>query len=46
LAGGAAYAIGNRLQRHGCCLVKNPEGFVLEEAYAPLHAGEIERAKE
>jgi hypothetical protein len=26
--------------------VKNPEGFVLDEAYGPLHAGEIERAQE
>jgi hypothetical protein len=27
-------------------LVKNPEGFVLDEAYGPLPEGEIERAKE
>jgi hypothetical protein len=33
------------LQRHGYYLVKNPEGFVSDEAYGPLHAGEIERAK-
>jgi hypothetical protein len=26
--------------------VKNPEGFALDEAHGPLHAGEIERAKE
>jgi len=27
-------------------LVKNPEGFILDDAYGPLHAGEIELAKE
>ena len=26
--------------------MKNPEGFVLDEAYGPLPEGEIERAKE
>jgi DivIVA domain-containing protein len=46
LAGGADYGIAHRLQRHGYYLVKNPEGFVLNEAHGPLHAGEIERAKE
>ena len=27
-------------------LVTNPEGFILDDAYGPLRAGEIERAKE
>jgi hypothetical protein len=26
--------------------MKNPEGFILDDAYGPLRAGEIERAKE
>jgi hypothetical protein len=46
LAGGAGYGIADKLQGHGYGLVKNPEGFILEEAHGPLHAGEIERAKE
>jgi DivIVA domain-containing protein len=46
LAGGAAYGIAHRVQRHGYYLVKSPEGFILDEAHGPLHAGEIERAKE
>jgi hypothetical protein len=36
----------HKLQRHGYGLVKNPEGFILDDAYGPLRAGEIERAKE
>jgi hypothetical protein len=46
LAGGAGYGIARKLRRHGYELVKNAEGFILDEAYGPLHAGEIERAKE
>ena len=46
LAGGAAYGIARRLQKHGYFLVKNPEGFVVDDAHGPLRAGEIERAKE
>ena len=34
------------MQRHGHYLVKSPEGFILDDAYGPLRAGEIERAKE
>jgi hypothetical protein len=30
---------------HGYELVTNPEGFILDGAYGPLHVGEIERAK-
>ena len=46
LAGGAAYGIAHRLHKHGYYLVKNPEGFVVDEAHGPLRTGEIERAKE
>ena len=45
-AGGAGYGIAHTLQGHGYGLVKNPEGFILDDAYGPLRAGEIERAKE
>jgi hypothetical protein len=45
LAGGAGYGIAHELQGHGYGLVKNPEGFILDDAYGPLRAGEIERAK-
>jgi HSP20 family molecular chaperone IbpA len=46
LAGGAAYGIAHRLHKHGYYLVKNPEGFVVDEAHGPLREGEIERAKD
>jgi hypothetical protein len=46
LAGGAGYGIAHKLQGHGYGLVKNPEGFILDDAFGPLLAGEIERAKE
>ena len=46
LAGGAGYGIARKLHGHGYELVKNPEGFILDDAYGPLRAGEIERAKE
>jgi hypothetical protein len=45
LAGGAGYGIARKLRRHGY-VVRNAEGFILDEVYGPLHAGEIERAKE
>ncbi|HEX3198111.1 MAG TPA: hypothetical protein VHR39_11225 [Propionibacteriaceae bacterium] len=32
LAGGAAYGIAHRVQRHGYYLVKSPDGFILDEA--------------
>ena len=44
LAGGAAYGIGRKLRRRGYGLVKNPEGFILDDASGPPCAGEIERA--
>ena len=34
------------MQGHGYGLLKNPEGFILDDAYGPLRAGAIERAKE
>jgi hypothetical protein len=35
-----------KLRGHGYELVKNAEGFILDDAYGPLLTGEIERAKE
>jgi Flavodoxin len=46
MAGGAARGIARRLRRHGYHLVSDPEGFVVEDAYGPLRAGETDRAKE
>jgi hypothetical protein len=46
MAGGAARGIARRLHRHGYQLVSDPEGFVVDDAYGPLRAGEIDRAKE
>jgi hypothetical protein len=46
LAGGASRGIARRLRRHGYHLVSDPEGFVVDDAYGPLRAGEINRAKE
>ncbi|HEX5906831.1 MAG TPA: hypothetical protein VFY56_07420, partial [Propionibacteriaceae bacterium] len=46
LAGGAGYGIAHKLQGHGNGLAKNPEGFILDDAFGTLRAGEIERAKE
>ena len=46
LAGGAANGIGRKLRRRGYGLVKNPEGFILDDASGLPCAGEIERAKE
>ena len=46
LAGGAAHGIARRLRRHGYQSAAEPEGFVVDESYGPLRAGEIERAKE
>ena len=46
MAGGAARGIARRLHKHGYHLVSEPEGFVLDDAYGPMRAGEIERAKE
>ena len=46
MAGGAARGIARRLRKHGYHLVSEPEGFVLDDAYGPMRAGEIERAKE
>jgi hypothetical protein len=46
MAGGAARGIARRLRRHGYQLVSDPEGFVVDDAYGPIRAGELERAKE
>jgi hypothetical protein len=46
MAGGAARGIARRLRKHGYDLVGEPEGFVLDDAYGPMRAGEIERAKQ
>jgi hypothetical protein len=46
MAGGAAHGIARRLRKHGYDLVSEPEGFVLDDAYGPMRAGEIERAKQ
>jgi hypothetical protein len=46
MAGGAAHGIARRLRRHGYDLVSDPEGFVVDDSYGPLRAGEIERAKQ
>ena len=46
LAGGAARGIARRLRKHGYHLVRDPEGFVVEDAYGPLRAGETDRAKQ
>jgi Flavodoxin len=46
MAGGAARGIARRLRSHGYQLVSDPEGFVVDDAYGPLRAGEIDRAKE
>jgi hypothetical protein len=45
MSGGAARGIARRLRKHGYHLVSDPEGFVVGDAYGPLRAGEIERAK-
>jgi hypothetical protein len=42
---GANFGIARRLRRHGYELVKHA-GFILDDAYGPLRAREIERAKE
>jgi Flavodoxin len=46
MAGGAARGISRRLRKHGYDLLKDPEGFVVEDAHGPLRAGEVERAKQ
>ena len=46
LAGGAGHEISRKLRGRGYVLLKNPKGFILDDAYGPLRAGEIERAKE
>jgi hypothetical protein len=45
MAGGAARGIARRLRRHGCQLVGDPEGFIVDDSHGPLRVGEIERAK-
>jgi hypothetical protein len=46
LAGGAAHRIARRLRKHGYHLVSEAEGFIVDESYGPLRAGEAERAKQ
>ena len=46
MAGGAARGVARRLRKHGYHLVSDPEGFVVDDAYGPLRAGELERAKQ
>jgi hypothetical protein len=46
LAGSAGHEIARESRGHGYELVKNPEEFILDDAYGPLQTGEIERAKE
>ena len=45
MAGGAASGIARRLRKHGYHIVTAPEGFVVDDTYGPLRAGEIDRAK-
>ena len=33
------------MRKHGYYLVTDPEGFFVDDAYGPLRAGEIDRAK-
>lgn len=44
LAGGAARGIARRLREHGYSLAAEPEGFIVEDAEGPMHAGELDRA--
>ena len=44
LAGGAAKGIARRLHQHGYDLVAEPEGFIVDDAYGPMRAGELDRA--
>jgi hypothetical protein len=46
MAGGAALGIARQLPKHGYHLVSDPEGLVLDDAYGPMRAGEIELAKD
>src|SRR5512132_4435975 len=46
MAGGAARGIARRLRKHGYQLVTDPEGFIVDDAYGPMRAGEVERAKQ
>jgi hypothetical protein len=44
-SGGAAYAIGRRLRRHGYHLVVPPQGFLLDGLLGPVSPGETEKAR-
>lgn len=46
LTGAAAKGIGHRLTRHGYRLVADPESFTVDDSHGPLHAGELERARD
>jgi hypothetical protein len=45
MAGGAAKGIARRLHSHGYDVVAKPEGFIVEDAYGPMRAGELDRAR-
>jgi hypothetical protein len=45
MAGGAAKGIARRLRQHGYDLVAVPEGFIVDDAYGPIRAGELDRAR-
>ena len=46
VTGSAAKGIAQRLSRHGYKLVSDPESFIVDDSPGPLHAGELERARE
>lgn len=46
VTGSAAKGIAQRLSRHGYELVSDPESFIVDDSPGPLHAGELERARE
>jgi hypothetical protein len=46
LTGSAAKGIASRLERVGCAVIVEPEGFVLEDGNGPLLPGELDRAQE
>jgi hypothetical protein len=46
VTGSAAKGIAKRLRRHGYELVAEPESFVVDDTHGPLHAGELERARQ
>jgi hypothetical protein len=45
MAGGAAPGIVRRLRRHGYRVLAT-EGYLIDDTQGPLHAGELDRAKD